>query len=199
MISQMFSHHIVRERCVIFLVGLLLILTPALAAKEEQLKLKWSELGQAVEGKKVIVALTDGVIIEGQILDVGSDALRIDVKVASNPQNYPKGQNSVRRPLVSVVRLKEVRGNRHRGRSDRSPWHCCASAYAQCDCWEHCGWCPYRRRGSSWLLLGTSGRPTSGCHYDCPRLIEHLYCSFPNGEGGRHGCQKPAVSRPFLV
>ncbi len=111
MISQMFSHHIVRERCVIFLVGLLLILTPALAAKEGQLELKWSELGQAVEGKKAIVALTDGVILEGQILDVGSDALRIDVKETSNPQDYPKGQNSVRRSLVSVVRLKEVRGN----------------------------------------------------------------------------------------
>ena len=111
MISPMFSHYTVREKFVIFLVGLLLILTPALAAKEEQLELKWNELGQAVSGKKVMVALTDGGIIEGQVLDVGSDALRIDVKETSNPQDYPKGQNSVRRSLVSVVRLKEVRGN----------------------------------------------------------------------------------------
>ena len=111
MTSQTFSHYKIREKCVIVLVGLLLILSPTLAAKEEQLELKWSELGQAVEGKKVIVALTDGVIIEGQILDVGSDALSMDVKETSNPQNYPKGQNSVRRSLVSVVRLKEVRGN----------------------------------------------------------------------------------------
>ncbi len=108
---QTFSHYKVREKCVIFLVGLLLSLSPALAAKEEQLELKWSQLGQAVSGKKVTVALTDGGIIEGQILDVGSDALSMDVKETSNPQNYPKGQNSVRRSLVSVVRLKEVRGN----------------------------------------------------------------------------------------
>ncbi len=111
MISPMFSHDTVREKCVIFLVGLLLILTPALAAKEEQLELKWNELGQAVSGKKVMVALTDGGIIEGEVLEVGSDALSIDVKETSNPQDYPKGQNSVRRSLVSVVRLKEVRGN----------------------------------------------------------------------------------------
>ena len=75
------------------------------------MELKWNELGQAVSGKKVMVALTDGGIIEGQVLEVGSDALRIDVKETSNPQDYPKGQNSVRRSLVSVVRLKEVRGN----------------------------------------------------------------------------------------
>ncbi len=58
-----------------------------------------------------MVALTDGEILEGQVLDVGSDDLRIDVKETSNSQDYPKGQNSVRRSLVSVVRLKEVRGN----------------------------------------------------------------------------------------
>ena len=110
MISQMFSHYTVWEKGVIFLLGLLLILSPALAAKEEQLELKWSEFRQAVSGKKVMVALTDGEILEGQVLDVGSDDLRIDVKETSNPQNYPKGQNSVRRSLVSVVRLKEVRG-----------------------------------------------------------------------------------------
>ncbi len=111
MISQIFSHYQLGGKCIIFLVGLLLILSPALAAKEEQLELQWNELGQAVSGRKVIVALTDGEIIEGQILDVGSDDLRIDVKETSNPQDYPKGLNSVRRSLVSVVRLKEVRGN----------------------------------------------------------------------------------------
>ncbi len=111
MTSQTFSHYKIWEECVMVLVGLLLILTPALAAKEEQLELKWNELGQAVSGKKIMVALTDGGIIEGEVLEVGSDALSIDVKETSNPQDYPKGQNSVRRSLVSVVRLKEVRGN----------------------------------------------------------------------------------------
>ncbi len=35
MISQTFSHYKVRKRCVILLVGFLLILSPALAAKED--------------------------------------------------------------------------------------------------------------------------------------------------------------------
>lgn len=109
MISQMLSHYTVLGKCVIF--GFLLTLTPALAAKEERLELKWNELGPAVEGKEVTVALTDGGIIEGQVLDVGSDALSMDIKETSNPQDYPKGQKSVLRSLVSVVRLKEVRGN----------------------------------------------------------------------------------------
>lgn len=111
MINQPFSHYKIREKCVILLVAFLLFLSPVLAAKEEQLELKWSELGQVVTGKKVTMALTDGAIIEGRMLDVGLDALLIDVKETSNPQSYPKGQNSVRRSLASVIRLKEVRGN----------------------------------------------------------------------------------------
>ena len=84
---------------------------PAFAAKEEQVKLKWSQLGEVVTGKKATVALTDGAILEGRIKSIGADALAIEVKKTTHDQAYPKGQNSVLRGLVSVVRVKEIKGN----------------------------------------------------------------------------------------
>ena len=84
---------------------------PAFANKEEQVKLKWSQLGEVVTGKKATVALTDGAILEGRVTTVGAESLAIEVKKTTQEQAYPKGQNSVRRELVSVVRVKEISGN----------------------------------------------------------------------------------------
>ncbi len=84
---------------------------PAFAAKEEQVKLKWRQLGEVVTGKKATVALTDGAILEGRVTTVGAESFTIEVKKTTHEQVYPKGQNSVRRGLVSVVRVKEISGN----------------------------------------------------------------------------------------
>ena len=95
----------------LIVIGWLSLANPALATKEEQVSLKWSQLGEVVTGKKATVALTDGAILEGRIKSIGADTLAIEVKKTTHDQAYPKGQNSVPRRLVSVVRVKEVSGN----------------------------------------------------------------------------------------
>ena len=95
----------------LFVIAWLSQANPAFAAKEEQVKLKWSQLGEVVTGKKATVALTDGAILEGKMTSVGAESLAIEVKKTTQEQAYPKGQNSVRRGLVSVVRVKEISGN----------------------------------------------------------------------------------------
>ena len=88
----------------------LLTLSSALAAKQERLKLNWSDLEQAVKGRTVEMVLPDGEHIKGQVLTVSSAALVIDVKTTSNQQAYPKGKNSIPRCSVSALRLTQVRG-----------------------------------------------------------------------------------------
>ena len=96
----------------LIVIGRLSLANPAFSAKEEQVKLKWSQLGEVVTGKKATLALTDGAILEGRVTTVGAESLAIEVKKTTHEQAHPKGQNSVPRRLVSVVRVKEIKGNR---------------------------------------------------------------------------------------
>lgn len=79
-------------------------------AKEKRLELKWSELEQAVVGRKVTMALPDGEIIEGKIQSIGPDSLIIGTKKTTNKLKYAKGKCSIPRTSISVLRLGEVRG-----------------------------------------------------------------------------------------
>ena len=51
----------------------------AFAAKEEEVKLKWSQLGEVVTGKKATVALTDGSILEGRIKSIAADLTELSM------------------------------------------------------------------------------------------------------------------------
>ncbi len=82
----------------------------ASAAREERIELKWSELGQAVAGRTVQMVLPDGTSLKGPVLNVTSEALEIQIKKTSNRQTYPKGQISIPRSSVSVLRYTQVRG-----------------------------------------------------------------------------------------
>ena len=80
------------------------------AAQEERIELKWNEVAQAVAGRTVQMVLPDGTSLKGPVLNVTSEALEIQIKKTSNRQTYPKGQISIPRSSVSVLRYTQVRG-----------------------------------------------------------------------------------------
>jgi hypothetical protein len=89
---------------------LLLANAPLAFAKEKQLELKWSELGQVVVGRNVTIALPDGEIIEGKIQSIDLDSLIINIKKTTNKLKYAKGKCSIPRASISVLRTSEVQG-----------------------------------------------------------------------------------------
>ncbi len=98
--------------CAATIVAGCLLLTNAApgAAKDRRVDLKWSELGQAVIGRKVTMVLPDGESIEGKVQDVGSDELIVDAKKSSNKSKYALGRCAIPRSSISVLHLGEVRG-----------------------------------------------------------------------------------------
>jgi hypothetical protein len=81
------------------------------SAEIDQIQLTWSKLAPLIQHKQVGLLMPDGAMIEGQVLDVQPDALVLDIKKSSDVQSYPKGKSSIPRSSVSVVQLKQIRGN----------------------------------------------------------------------------------------
>ena len=82
-----------------------------LAASQEEIQLPWSQIESHVHGQKVGLVLPDGVRIEGKVLSVDADALILDVKSSSEPRAQRKGASSIPRSAVSVLQLKQIKGN----------------------------------------------------------------------------------------
>jgi hypothetical protein len=91
-----------------------LLSTPSLgfAAGADEIQLPWSEIAALVDHQKVALVLPDGTMIEGQVLAVEPDALVLDIKKSSDPRAHPAGQSSIPRSSVSVLQLKQLKGNR---------------------------------------------------------------------------------------
>ena len=89
----------------------LLCSTPAAQASSGELELPWSDLGAMVAGHRVNLVLPDGAALQGQVLAVREDALVLNINKTSNRQAYPKGQNVIRRPLVSTLQLETSRSS----------------------------------------------------------------------------------------
>jgi hypothetical protein len=84
-------------------VGLLIAPDHALAQNVE--RRPWSEL-VVVVGHEIALSLPDG-YVEGEALAVTDEGLEIDVAKTSNARVYPKGQTTIPRSRVSVIRLRK--------------------------------------------------------------------------------------------
>jgi hypothetical protein len=94
------------------IIHLLSIPSIGFAAGTDEIQVPWSEIAALVEHQKVALVLPDGAMIEGQVLAVEADALVLDIKKSSEPRSHPARRTSVPRSSISVLQLKQVKGNR---------------------------------------------------------------------------------------
>ena len=82
------------------------LLTQSLSAADpKELSLRWSELEPAVAGGKVRIVLPNGPRIEGRVVAVEPQALRIRITKTSDRNVHPKGETLIPRTAVSVVQV----------------------------------------------------------------------------------------------
>jgi hypothetical protein len=72
-------------------------------------QLKWGELGPRVGHHKVSMALPGGVYIEGKVVEVEPNGLRLKVSKTSDRAVQPKGEHLIPRQSVSVLHITEYR------------------------------------------------------------------------------------------
>lgn len=81
----------------------------ALGGELKPLQLTWSDLDSHVAHQKVGLVLPDGTHIEGKVVQVEPDGLRLDVRKTSDRKAHPKGKQLIPRQWVSVLRCTEYR------------------------------------------------------------------------------------------
>jgi len=70
---------------------------------------KWDELAPLVTGRKIALVLPAGIHIQGRVLAVQPDGLRMKVTRTSDRKILAKGERLIPRQSVSVLRLTEYR------------------------------------------------------------------------------------------
>ena len=88
----------------ILLTALFFLPGPALAGPPQQRQITWQGLSEII-GRKVRIVMPEGSRIEGNVLDVESDALVVDVRNTSNKSLYPKGRFLVPRATLRALEV----------------------------------------------------------------------------------------------
>jgi hypothetical protein len=70
-------------------------------------QLKWGELGPRVGHKKVSMELPGGVYIEGKVMEIEPNGLRLKISKTSDRAVQPKGEHLIPRQSVSVLHITE--------------------------------------------------------------------------------------------
>lgn len=81
----------------------------AWAGEPPPLKLQWGELGSRIVGQKVAFVLPDGTHVEGRVITVEADGLRMKVAKSSNQKTQPKGKQLVARQGLTMLQVTEYR------------------------------------------------------------------------------------------
>jgi hypothetical protein len=85
---------------------LLCLLQAGVQAETRPLELKWGELAPTVQGHSVELTLTGGILLTGDVAAIRDDAMVLDVKKASDSKAYPKGNGTVPRSSIQLLKLK---------------------------------------------------------------------------------------------
>ena len=80
------------------------------AASAEIRQVRWSELGELVQGKIVEVQVGNGALLKGRIQNLDRDSLEMRVKRTPDEQRFLKGPLVLPREAVSGVRYTARRG-----------------------------------------------------------------------------------------
>ncbi len=81
----------------------------ARAGEPRQERLPWEAVGSRVMDKKVALVLPDGTHVEGKVIGVEREGLRLKVSKTSNRKTQPKGNHVIPREALSVLRVTEYR------------------------------------------------------------------------------------------
>ena len=79
-------------------------------AETRPLELKWGELAPTVQGHPVELTLAGGVKVTGEVAAIREDAMVLDVSKTSDAKAYPKGNASVPRSSIQLLKLKRAAG-----------------------------------------------------------------------------------------
>lgn len=79
------------------------------AGELPQQRLTWEDLGAKITNKKIGLVLPDGTHVEGKVIGVERDGLRLHISKSSNRARQPKGAHLIPRASVSVLRVEEYR------------------------------------------------------------------------------------------
>jgi hypothetical protein len=96
----------------VLIIALLSVPSVGLAAGADEIQIPWGEIAALVNHQTVALVLPDGTMVEGRVVAVEPDALVLDIKKSSEPRSHPAGQTSLPRSSISVLQLKQVKGNR---------------------------------------------------------------------------------------
>jgi hypothetical protein len=93
-------------RCAVAVPVLFCLVQASVHAETRPLELKWGELAPTIQGHQVELTLTGGTRVTGDVAAIRDDGMVLDVKKTSDAKAYPKGNASVPRGSVQLVKLK---------------------------------------------------------------------------------------------
>src|SRR5437899_446923 len=97
------------RRCVAAVVVFCMMLS-GVQAQTRPLELRWNELAPMVMGQTVELAIS-GANIRGEVAAVRDDALVLDVKKTSDSKSFPKGNASIPKASVTLLKVVRTRGS----------------------------------------------------------------------------------------
>ena len=90
-------------------VAIVLCAGAAVAAESRPLSVKWNELEAAAGESKVALILPDTTRIEGRVLRVEPEGLRLRITKTSDRKAHPKGETLIEKRSVRFLRVIEYR------------------------------------------------------------------------------------------
>lgn len=90
----------------VFLLSLAFV-PAACGAVQEKVRLSWNELPKVVSGRQIHATLEGRAWIEGKVLAVEPDGLRMRVSFSSDEKRFPTGQSKVPAAAVLSIRTSE--------------------------------------------------------------------------------------------
>jgi hypothetical protein len=82
---------------------------PLLAGSPKEVQYKWDELAPVIAHRKVSLALPTGTRVEGTVLRVEADGLRMRVSKTSDRKAVANGVRLIPRPAISVLAVTDYR------------------------------------------------------------------------------------------
>jgi hypothetical protein len=79
-------------------------------AAQKPLELTWSEVGSRIQGQNIELILPGGTTVAGEVAALREDSLVLNLHRTSDPKGYPKGNATIPRASVTVLKIKESHG-----------------------------------------------------------------------------------------
>jgi hypothetical protein len=71
---------------------------------------RWNELAPLLEGRELSIPLQGGAVVTGELLNVRTDSLNLDIRKVSGRTEYRKGPASIPRGSVTTIRATKTQG-----------------------------------------------------------------------------------------